>query len=563
MGIPSYFRYLVSEFDQLVVSKTRTPVSRLFLDLNCAIHPCVRKVMNDYKSIQHQEYERKACHSVLEYINYLVKVSEPQKLLYIAIDGVAPRAKMVQQRQRRFKSVREYQETESLKKTHLEDYQASERWDTNAITPGTAFMDILTKYLQHELPKQSYPEGLKIILSDSNVAGEGEHKILQYLKTNPLLESDTSSDAIYGLDADLIMLALSSGQDNIYLLRETVEYGNTIKKNSEDLPVMLYLDIHTLKNVLYQEMERKGLTKSTPDAIVKDYILMCFMLGNDFLPHPPSISIRHGGVELLETLYTEIHQELGYDMVYNTTPNNYQIRTEFILRMWEILALREENLILTHEKKAMKPHYITNREYENSYERELDKLKFYPVFHREMEYNIDVGSPGWRKRYYQECFGVSGEEEIKELVYQYCYMLSWTLKYYLEECPDWTRYYPYRHMPLFQDLAKYAPPTFPDPVVSGSQPVSPYQQLLLVLPQNSFSLLPVNYQKYLRQSALNDLTPFYPTNYRLDTLHKTQSWECSPILPRFDIEHLTTICKKGLTRDEKERIKTSGSIVLS
>ena len=87
MGIPSYFRYLVSEFDQLVVSKTRTPVSRLFLDLNCAIHPCVRKVMNDYKSIQHQEYERKACHSVLEYINYLEReLKTPIKIVSVGPD---------------------------------------------------------------------------------------------------------------------------------------------------------------------------------------------------------------------------------------------------------------------------------------------------------------------------------------------------------------------------------------------------------------------------------------------------------------------------------------------
>ena len=67
-----------------------------------------------------------------------------------------------------------------------------------------------------------------ILLSDSNEPGEGEHKIIEYLR-----HTDTSDRtvSIYGLDADLIMLCMSSKKDKILLLREAVEFNNTIHIN--------------------------------------------------------------------------------------------------------------------------------------------------------------------------------------------------------------------------------------------------------------------------------------------------------------------------------------------
>ena len=558
MGIPSYFRYIIANYDNLLVKQPSYPLARLFLDLNCAIHPCVREVMKDFKNIHRHEMERKACRSVLDYIVYLVKTASPTTLLYIAIDGVAPRAKMVQQRSRRFKSWREFQELEQLKKRFEGDsYNACERWDTNAITPGTSFMELLSKYLQKELSQHpDIPKSLNILLSDTNEPGEGEHKILQYLKNNPL--DETTADAIYGLDADLIMLSMSSRRQNIYLFRETIEFNNVIKKNDESLPVMLYVDMDKFKQYLFEDMERQGLTKSTPVAIVDDYIFLCFMLGNDFLPHQSCLSIRHGGVELLQQLYCETHSEIGYDMIYQDSESNqFTIRTEFLLKIWESLSVQEESLIKKHQKKMMKPHYITEKDYENDFEREKAILEFYPVFHREMEQEVDIFTPGWRERYYRRCFGVSSEKEISNIVEIYCKTLMWTLNYYLDKCPDWNWYYPYRHCPLFQDLIKYVPSDFTSPS-SSQKAMTPYQQLLLVLPPSSFPLLPKKYQKYLQSAS--ELTPYFPTTYQLDTYHKNKNWECNPILPLFDLSHLDKISKVGLSRDEKNRIKSQGLI---
>ena len=93
--------------------------------------------------------------SIVDYIIYLLEFSKPNKMLYIAIDGPCPKPKMIQQRQRRFKSANE-----------------SKPWDTNKITPGTEFMENLENYLLQHLTYD-----VKMIFSSSNEPGEGEHKI--------------------------------------------------------------------------------------------------------------------------------------------------------------------------------------------------------------------------------------------------------------------------------------------------------------------------------------------------------------------------------------------------
>ena len=95
---------------------------------------------------------------VVQTIHQLIELTGAS-FVYLAIDGPAPKAKMIQQRLRRHKSALE-----------------SKPWDTNAITPGTIFMNTLNTRLQQEFSSSS------VVISDSTLPGEGEHKILQYIK---------------------------------------------------------------------------------------------------------------------------------------------------------------------------------------------------------------------------------------------------------------------------------------------------------------------------------------------------------------------------------------------
>ena len=81
---------------------------------------------------------------------------------------------------------------------------------------------------------------IEVVFSSHSVPGEGEHKILSYIKKNCNDTNDTNI-VVYGLDADLIMLSLVSNINNVYLMRECIEFGKPQEGN------FLYMDIDQLK----------------------------------------------------------------------------------------------------------------------------------------------------------------------------------------------------------------------------------------------------------------------------------------------------------------------------
>lgn len=60
-------------------------------------------------------------------------------------------------------------------------------WDSNVITPGTEFMFRLSKAIEFYILErtQTHPDwkGVKSVYSDGSVPGEGEHKILDFIRS--------------------------------------------------------------------------------------------------------------------------------------------------------------------------------------------------------------------------------------------------------------------------------------------------------------------------------------------------------------------------------------------
>ena len=136
-------------------------------------------------------------------VEHLFMISKPKKRLILCVDGPAPLAKQAQQRQRRFRSVAETSKDAPF--------------DSCKITPGTEFMDYLSKYVDWYIRKRvsESPEWRKIqvIFSNEKAPGEGEHKIVNYIR---YYGNTDETYCINGLDADLIMLALSSHIPKFY-----------------------------------------------------------------------------------------------------------------------------------------------------------------------------------------------------------------------------------------------------------------------------------------------------------------------------------------------------------
>lgn len=78
--------------------------------------------------------------AIFNYIAHLFAVIKPQKLFFLAIDGVAPRAKMNQQRSRRFRTAKEAKDTLDKAKRRGEEIPEEAGFDSNCITPGTFWL---------------------------------------------------------------------------------------------------------------------------------------------------------------------------------------------------------------------------------------------------------------------------------------------------------------------------------------------------------------------------------------------------------------------------------------
>jgi 5'-3' exonuclease len=545
MGIPLYFKLLSEKYDDIIINKING-CQALFLDLNCGIHPCCRKIMKDYNQndTPRNVLEKKMINEVINYIDKLVSLTNP-KMLYIAIDGVAPVAKMKQQRMRRYKSVYEKQTDAQLrKKFNLEE--SRDNWDTNAISPGTVFMNKLYTKIMAEINSQKY-KFLEIHFDSSYVPGEGEHKILKYIRENEI----DGNIVIYGLDADLIMLALSSQKPYIYLLREALEFGQVIENK------FLFLDIDALKCRLMASLTDKLMARDSTIyltdikclKIIDDYIFICYLLGNDFIPNMLALNLRYDGHDIILNNYLDIYINYQDNLV---DTKRMKINRLFLGSLFRLMASKE-NEMLTKISKKRKFFKVRYDRYENQYEKIKQEQYHYPMLNRQEEIEIDIGKPSWKIRYYRKCLNIYDENDVQRCCHNYLEGMKWTFEYYFRGCCSWSWKYNYGYAPTLLDLSKYLDNNDINAIkfVKG-RPYHASVQLLSILPKQSKSLIPSKYH-YFMNDINSPIIGCYPESYKLDHVFKRYAWQCEPILPDFNYEVLNKLLKKcSLSQGEKE-----------
>jgi 5'-3' exoribonuclease 1 len=166
MGIPSYFSYIVKNHAHIIRKFNNTiRVNNLYLDCNSIIYDAVHNI--DFTKLVESDIDtiiRAVCSKIDEYIHLL----KPDNTIYIAFDGVAPVAKLEQQRSRRYKSL--YQN--NISRSIYKDAKA-DPWNTTAITPGTLFMKKLNdkiKATYKSNPKKYNVSNIIVVLPPNQIA---------------------------------------------------------------------------------------------------------------------------------------------------------------------------------------------------------------------------------------------------------------------------------------------------------------------------------------------------------------------------------------------------------
>lgn len=422
MGIPFYFKTLVQEYQHSILIKNKlTSVKSLFLDLNCAIHPCCSGESDEEIMLT----------KIISKIDELVQYTNVEDLLYIAVDGIPPKGKMKQQRMRRYKSMYE-----------------NKVWNTNAISPGTIFMDKLNKRL-----KTIKSDKFEIIISDTTERGEGEHKILQYIKTHELENS-----VIYGLDADLIMLSIVSQRDNIYLLRERTEYN--IEDTDNDY---IYMNIDKLKDFIVKDIG----VKADKEIVLNDYIFMCFLLGNDFINHIHSLSLRYNGYDyLMETYKTLQERYCGYFKLIDLRLDNC-IHLTFFKEFIRELSLKEDFFLEKRKRIRDKQYKISYSRYGCIYN-EFRKFLLNKDLTMETIHNFEMSKLHDSNEYEMTKEMINNlpilmwpeEKKLKnnykeDICDDYLASLIWTSHYYFKDCVHWRWSTEYNNTPLLKKFSTY------------------------------------------------------------------------------------------------------------
>jgi 5'-3' exoribonuclease 1 len=571
MGIPSYFSHIVKSHRNIIkqFNKSTFKVNNLYLDSNSIVYDAIHNMNSQSnqqptnKPVKKEEFEYKLITDVCKKIEEYIELINPSHSILIAFDGVAPIAKLEQQRNRRYKSWFQNELLKSINSNQSDSSNNQTDWDTCNITPGTSFMKELGDRINHYFKYSKYNKKIKnLIVSSSNIKGEGEHKICEYIREHPEFHRDTKT-VIYGLDADLIMLALNHLHisSNIYLFRETPHYivniDNTLNPNELyviDIPVLGEIIKNKMSNELIENINTNVNTANT--NLVFDYILICFILGNDFLPHFPSINIRTSGIDILMNTYKHV-----FSIKLNNTECKINL-TDGKKIIWKnfrrfISVLAEKELENFQCEMKIRDKWERNMKYGLLYSNDpLDKLNRIPIKYRELEKYINPGEDGWQNRYYKTLFDIDIENDInhlaeerkREICLNYLEGLEWTIKYYTSGCCNWRWKYKYSYAPLLEDLIKYTPYFDSEFIDSsphhGTMAINEYTQLCYVLPKHSMNLLPDK----LHKGLLEHYGELYQDNYDFKWAFCKYFWEAHAIMPHIDINNLEELVSNTMKK---------------
>eukprot|EP00755_Sulcionema_specki_P020274 Sspe_Gene.12439::Locus_4241_Transcript_1_1_Confidence_1.000_Length_2908::g.12439::m.12439/K12619/XRN2, RAT1; 5'-3' exoribonuclease 2 len=691
MGIPAFYSWLWHKYARITKRNLReflAQVDNLYLDMNGILHPACQGPGGAYL-----DDEEVMLAKVVEYLDFVVRTAQPRKLVYLAVDGVAPRAKLNQQRARRFQAAKGAEEVDAdfqdlfgeEEQDHLmkeetekeltdvkkglklgifaslpgeqddsqppaaelsgdnelfaglaslstedkdpqpaaEQAEKEKKWNSNAITPGTAFMAKVAAKLRQWADANS--KDFTVIVSDAFSPGEGEHKFFDFIRREKAAYTEkkggswfspNDSHVFVSSDADIILLSLSLHLPKVVVMRE-----DRRAVPDQNGPKFEYLSIAALREHLAEELIGKSSkyyfarsqgptpprspscspsrtpgstpvatplqsrkSKATPESfpscppvpeggsrrspntsptlppvgrkvdpdyerLLDDFICLCTLVGNDFLPHLPSAYVGQLTLDVLIDLYC-------------------RVIAQFDMRDEGYLVASDGTLQLAPLQKLLQLFAITEDAIFRQ-ERVYDKVLSDTEAIGPLGCDLDEQ---WRKIYYESVMELSSFDSEpcdfskvpdmrKAMARDWLDGLCWVNFYYRHPgCLSWGWHYHYYHAPFALDLVRCLDEMLEAGATGqslqetlsndASEPLKPFEQLLAVLPSSSFDLLPNGYRV-----VASELSFYYPTRWRVDLTGAKAEYHGVVILPFMDIPRMVESAKQvpDGTPEEQDR----------
>ncbi len=544
MGIPRFFGWLKKQnYEGVLQDSLPGEVDWLIFDTNSLFHQAQQityaygdhftvKRAKEIRSMTPEQLEKEFRETLMTLISNVVFRVRPREGILIAVDGVSPQAKIQQQRQRRYKGPRTSDRDDDESEMLPPEIQELKKpiIDVNRITPGTEFMFRLDDFLRDWLgingdkkPRNTLQWGVtRIIYSSHLVPGEGEHKYLELLREGRIPSQGVH--VINGMDADLFILSLVAPVERIFITREDIEQ---------------VVSIQNFRNTLFRLMKQP----STP----LDFALLTFFIGNDFLPHQPSLHDMKKSIDTLIATYVKVNKPLT-----EKTEEGTRIIWENLAIFLKEFIANEQTLIANEAVRGFKypstamdealSTDVTKEELKSAQEQSKNIRSGYKnVKKHTFDFNV------FRNQWYQSALGPRGDTTVLDFLmnrpaYQvtvdrivehginYLRGLAWNLAYYAD---GWygislEYVYPYHHTPLFVDLAEIAA-SKKDELNEGlfesqeDYDFNPIHQLLAVLPFESQNLLPPEVKFMMDiDSPIYDM---YPNQFVIDREGTNYKWE--------------------------------------
>jgi 5'-3' exonuclease len=254
------------------------------------------------------------------------------------------------------------------------------------------------------------------------------------------------------------------------------------------------------------------------------------VLGNDFLPSSLGLKIREDGHgELLDIIKSLTSKDIAL-----INPTTLEVSIDGVNQLFTILSSDEEMRIQKYiHKKQMMARNLGQTS-------DASKIgdNNWPLSHVEENVLFDGKQldSTWREKYMTHFFnGFSyNKKDISRVCKEYLYGIQWIWAYYTgaidNVCFNW--FYPFNLPPLWQWLRDFIRdskqlPNFPEKVLVKATDIRPVEQLALVLPLESWSLIPPCKEKALPLAA----PQFYPSVFSFESVGKRYFWECESMIP--------------------------------